>query len=366
MIKKIALSVFITCMIFQHMHAQSVAAFTDYANKFRVFDAGTFMQMDYMPPSKYVVGGNYVAFISYGNMLKFYYQQKVYELNEGAFVSNMHASNCLFAYRMDKQLNAVYNGKPYTLTTWCDDFRMSDSIIVYRDGMQQLFYIFYKGEKIPMEDIFTIDRDLFKGMAIGKNMIIYVNSSKQLKIFYRGEFIDINIYSPEMTFASGLDIAAGTNSQNQRFLCIENGTIYDLEDFIPESYQVGDGLVAYVSNDNALKVFYDGKRKLLNNYAPLKYTVTDSIVAWVDDQNFFKVFYNGEIYTLENYDPGNYAISLGSVAYIDQQRRLKLFRSGETKIITIEPIKDFALTGNVLKYVIGLDESKFYYEGQTY
>lgn len=59
------------------------------------------MQMDYMPPKKYIVGGNYVAFISYGNMLKFYYQQKVYELNEGAFVGEMLASNCLFAYKMD-------------------------------------------------------------------------------------------------------------------------------------------------------------------------------------------------------------------------------------------------------------------------
>lgn len=73
---------------------------------------------------------------------------------------------------------------------------MSDSIIVYRDGMQQLFYIFYKGEKIPMEDIFTIDRDIFKAMAIGKNMIIYVNSSKQLKIFYRGGFSGILIFIP--------------------------------------------------------------------------------------------------------------------------------------------------------------------------
>ena len=144
MIKKITVSVFALFMFMQQSNAQSVAAFTDYASKFKVFDAGTFMQMDYMPPSKYVVGGNYVAFISYGNMLKFYYQQKVYELNEGAFVSGMLASNCLFAYKMDKQLNAVYNGKPYTLTTWCDDFRMSDSIIVYRDGMQQLFYIFYQ------------------------------------------------------------------------------------------------------------------------------------------------------------------------------------------------------------------------------
>ena len=115
---------------------QYLAAFNDYQNKFWIFEAGLFTQVEYLPIQEYQVGGILVAYIAGGSNLKIYRNGEVKTLMDGNPIK-FTATDYLLGYSLYEQLNVYDNGKIKVLSTECDGYVVKDSIIGWHNRIQQ-------------------------------------------------------------------------------------------------------------------------------------------------------------------------------------------------------------------------------------
>ena len=80
----------------------------------------------------------------------------------------------------------------------------------------------------------------------------------------------------------------------------------------------------------------------------------------------FNVFYKGQIYTLQNTAPSDFQLGNDGIAWIDDSGRLQLFEKGNTYTVSYEIINNYLLNWDVLKYEVGVNTTKVFYEGKNY
>ena len=129
--------------------------------------------------------------------------------------------------------------------------------------------------------------------------------------------------------------------------------------------QMGDNVFAYVSDEQAFKIFTGGKLLKIESYAPDFYFVKDNIVAFFTE-NKFQVLLNGIRYELETVKPRNYQASVNSLAYLDNAGRLKLFSEGKTFNVTTETVESYELNGSTLTYYLTANSPKVFWNGKNY
>ncbi|MEO8146321.1 MAG: hypothetical protein ABI723_01725 [Bacteroidia bacterium] len=350
------------------LNAQNLSAYIAYNDNLNVFDEGTFSKPELTKVTKLFVGYNYIAYVSFDNKLKFYWRKNLNDINEAAFLDKAMPSKYLFAYLMGKQLKVIDKGKDRTLSNWCEKVVTTDSLVGYYDDNKSQHFIYYNGDTYALDDVLNRTSDLLNNdnAAIGNNTFLYVNSFQKLKVMYRGEFYELIDYTPEVKFKAGTDICVYNNFDLTAFKAYCNGLEYTIETTIPQSYKLGNGMVAYVDGVNQFKVFYNNKKINLLSTVPANYEVVDSIIQYNDNVNNWYVFYAGKSYQLLNYVPRLMKISQGTVAYIDNLGRLMVFQNGASKIISQEIVTSFEVNGNVVTYTLGEHDVKVYWNGTTY
>lgn len=348
--------------------AQNLSAYVGYNDNLNIFDAGSFSKPELSKVSKLIVGYCYVAYISNNGMLKLYWRNNINIINEAAFLDKVYESKYLFVYKMGKQLKVIDKGKDRTLSNWSENAIVTDSLVGYYDGNKNQHFIYYNGDIYTIDDVLNYKADILNAdnASIGNNMFLYVNSFKKLKVMYRGEFYELSDYSPEVKFQAGNDICVYNNYDLTAFKAYCNGLEYTLETTIPQSYQLGNGMCAYVDGVNEFKVFYNNKIISLLSAVPSNYQVIDSIIQYNDNVNNWYIFYAGKSYKLHNYVPKIIKISQGTVAYIDNLGRLMVFQNGATQLISQEIVTSFDVNGTVVNYTLGQHDEKIYWNGTTY
>ena len=367
-IKKFILINLILVGCLHNVYSQNLFAYTAYNNNLNIFDEGTYIKAEMNRVNQLYVGYNYIAYVSFDNKLKFYWNKKVHDINESAFLSKAFKSKYLFAYLMGKQLKVIDKGKDQTLSMWCERAVCTDSILGYYDGNKYQHFLYYNGNTYVLDDVLNYNDDLLnrQNASIGKNMFLYVNSYKKIKCLYRGQFFELCDYSPDIKFEAGSDICVYNNSDLTEWRAFCNGLDYKLESTMPQSYQLGNGMVAYVNTLNEFKVFYDSKNISLLSFEPAKYEVIDSIISYSDNVNNWYLFYGGKSQKMLNYIPKKIKISDGTVAYIDVLNRLNVFQNGVSKIISYEIVTAFDVNGSVVSYTLGENNEKVYWNGTSY
>lgn len=365
--KKI-IAIFFLCSFLKVVDAQNISAYIAYNDNLNIFDNGVFNKAELNKVKNVYVGYNYVAYKGFDGNFKMYWRNNVSIINEAAFIDKVMATNGLFAYQMGKQLKVIDNGKDKTLSNWCERSIATDSLVGYYDGNQNMYYVYYNGTTYALDDVLKYKSDVLNkdNAAIGKNMLLYVNSFQKLKVMYLGEFYELTDYTNNIKFDAGLNICVYSNANLTKWEAYCNGLVYDLEDIMPLSYKLGDGMVAYIDNVNNFKVFYHDKVIQLLTYAPANYEVTDSIIQFNDNVNNWYVFAGGEKTKLENYVPQSIKMSCSTLAYIDQLGALKVFQNGKVKTLTVERPTEYSVYGNVVQYTLGESDYKIYWKGTTY
>jgi len=346
--------------------SQNLAAYVDYRNYFYSFDAGSFTQLDHQRPRSFKVGGNAIAFISNADNFKVFYKGFTFDVTEGAFVRNYAVNDILVAYMQSNQLSVFEKGNIKTLCMWALTYDVGDSILIYLDDISRTFKAYYQGDNYQLDDLLA-GGSTIKSYRIGGNLVAFINRNYVMRVFYQGAVFDLqNTDNEEIQYEAGMDLVGYVDQLNNTFNVFYRGHIYELEKSPPQSFQVGNGMLAYVDIEGNFKRFADGKTKTITSFAPQAYNVTDSMITWNDNNGNFSIFYNGKSYTLENYVPKEIKADNNMVAYIDQLNRLKLFKWGETKIVTYDEVNSFELNKNVLRYSIYNNDVKFYFNGKTY
>jgi hypothetical protein len=342
---------------------QYLAAFNDYVKHFWVFEAGMFTQVEYLPIQEYQVGGILVAYIDSGSKLKVYRNGEVKTLMDGNPIK-FTATDYLLGYSLYEQLNVYDNGKTKVLSTECDGYIVKDSIIAWHNRVQKTLQVYYNGSvRTIIDGLLYFPVESFR---MGDNTIAFVHSSTQeFYIYYLGKLQVLDPFVEDMVYEAGRDIIAYMDVPDQSFNVFFRGEVTQLETFRPKSFQVGDEILAYVDNLGRLKYFENGEVKTISNYEPKFYTIEDKVLVF-EEQGFFKTICNGQVYIVEQYIPQVYRIDWNTIAYLDQSSFVKTFQNCESATISYEKVKEISMIRDLVIYVLGINKTKIYFNGQVY
>lgn len=341
--------------------AQKIAAYIDYNRKFYVFDDGALLKAEYLPVKSFKEGGNAVAYVDNTNQFKIFYNKEAIDLKLFADYFEYNVSRSLVGYKFQNVVWIFDRGRVEKLTNYCSQFFLGDSLAVYYDDSQSTLGVYYNNK------VYEAASSLLqapRSIKCGGNLAAFVDQSGYFRIFYHGTTFETDNVAPD-NYIAGTDICAYTDGYNHNFNIFYLGQKAVAETFPPKSYQCGNGIVAYVDDNNEFKIFYNNATRKLSSFAPEFYEVNGNTIIYFL-QNRFYAWYNGTVTELENYKPRDYQLDFDGLAYIDQRNWLTFFDRGTKKVVSYEPAADYNLNGQVLKFTLGTNDTKFYLNGTTY
>jgi hypothetical protein len=354
------LSLFACC---SHLTAQQLASFSDNQGRFYVFDNGRIMEAEYLPVKSFSIGGKCLLYTDSRNHLKMYYNGAFSTLEVNA-PGRFEALDYLSVYSIGGIVRIIENGKVSTISTNSISYQAEDSLVTFYDVSRSLLAVFYKGRIHMLED--GLAGKPYNNFKSGDNLVAYVSSrTKDLKVFYNGQTSVIESFLSGGSFKTGRDIVAYVNQADMKFRVFYRGEIFQVEDFPPESWQMGDGLVAYVDNTGSFRLFIDGETVSIASYAPDFYQVRNRMVIY-GEQGYFKVWYNNRSYTLETYIPDDWKANWNTIVYRDLNRNVKIFSKGDSKVLTYDLAEDIELYRDVVVVNKGMNNHNVYYRGKKY
>jgi hypothetical protein len=343
--------------------AQNLGAYNNYLDHFFIFDHGKSHKVEDLRVQSFAIGGECVLYINSQGDLCLYKDSIVTKL-EGGGVTKYFATDHLAAYSIFQKLKVIENGTPVTLSTNCPVYSVQDSLIAFYDDDKKSLRIYYKGNVTDIESG-LLGIPVGK-ISVGENTIAYISSlTNDFKIWYNGSVTSLINNIGNLQFKAGRDIVAYINKLDNTFHAYYKGNDFLLENFMPKSFQIGDGFVAYVSYNGDFKVFYNGQTTTLMSYAPDKYAISDNMLLY-DDGNYLKIFWKDQTIELETFIPNVYSLDWNSVVYLDNTNRVWLFSGGEKKyllndlITYIKNYRDLIIMGAKINRTI------IYYKGKIY
>lgn len=343
--------------------AQDVIAFLDYMGRLHVFDRGVFRQIDHRRPLWIKVGGNKVVYADAQSNLVVYDQGRTQRVDDQAS-SDVVVTDQLIGFSVAGMFK-VYDDAPRTLAGVVGPHVTEDSLAAYKDNIQQTISVYYQGSTYPLEDQLAGNAVLQWGS--GDNLLAWVSAyDRRFKVFYHGNIIELSDLVTEMEFKCGLDLVAYRDPSDMSFKVFHKGEVYDLEPQMPRRYEVGKGVMAWMDQTGALKVFDGRLVHTAMGFEPAKWSVVDSLVV-IEDRQFFNVFTNGRMHTVERVVPQQWQASWGSLAYVDVDRTLKIWRNGRSEVVVRgQPVQEFVLERGLLLARLNQTTAKVWWRGRLY
>jgi len=360
--KKLVISL-VFCFFFKLGYSQQLGAYTDYRDRFYIFNDGESTKVEDLKVQSFDIGGECVMYINSQGHLKIYEDGETIKLESGG-VSKYYATDHIAAYSIFEKLKVVEDGKVITLSMRCPVYRVEDSLVVFYDKNLESLRVYYDGEIQDIESgMIGMPVDNFSS---GDNLVAYISSrTKDFKIYYKGKNHTILQYVEGLSFKAGKDIVAYKNSISNTFHVYYRGETYQLEDFPPKSFKVGDEFVAYVDNMGVFKVFYKGEVKEVSSFTPEAYIAEDKLLVFTE-HDYFKVFTNGEVYEVEAYLPKLFKLDWNTVAYLDNSNRIWLFTNGEKRYLINDLINSFDIYRDLIVLNLRINRNIIYYKGEYY
>jgi hypothetical protein len=355
----LTLMLFLTC----DMQAQHLAAYLDYMDRFFVFDHGETRQLESYKLTSFQVGGNCVGYVNYSGDLMVYYNGSA-RLLERTPPTEYHVTDYLMGYSINSVLKVFDGGELRMLCSNTNGYIVEDSLIVFYDEVQQQLKVYHEGKTRVIED--GLLEWPIRSYQSGDNILAYITTfDNKFKIYYRGEVIIVDQNVQETIYKAGRDIVGFMNMATNAFMVFYKGEFYELEAFKPESFQVGDEMMAYVTQEDDFKVFESGELVTIHSFPPEKYIMKDSSLVF-EDQHFLKAWCDGRVIEVERYIPKLYKISERSVAYIDNNNRIRANIRCQPVLISYEMVNDLDMVRNIIIYNVGVNTVRIWYRGKVY
>ena len=241
----------------------------------------------------------------------------------------------------------------------------SQHLAAFNDNLNK-FWAFEAGIFTQLEYIEV------QNYQIGGNLIAYIDSGDNLKVYSLGEtttlltgnpieytatdyllgyslYEQLNVYDKGesrvlSTQCDGFifqdSLIAWHNRIKKTIQVYHDGNIYTIEDGLiydpVDNFKTGDNTIAYVqSSTEEFKVFYLGEIHIIEQFTEeMIYEAGRDIVAYVNviDQTF-KAFYRGEVFEIESFAPKSFKVGDEIMAYVDNLGKLKYFANSE--VITL-------------------------------
>ena len=337
-----------------------IQGFTDIRRFLFQFRDGITRQLEQQPVRNYKAAGSIIAYANNANDLIVVEDGVKSKL--GDMTGTTYELNQAFLYyRRDQVLGVFQRGENKQLTYFIRDYKVSDSLLAFRDQVADILRV-YKDGTIRELEITLAGR--LNEYRTGENTVAYVNNTGFFKAYYQDQVWDIDNVAPE-SFEPGGNLVAYVDGFYQYLKVFYYGRLLVLEKLKPQSYQAGFETVAYVADDNSFKVFNRGKLLKIESFIPDFYLVRDRSVLFFLN-NRLELISDGKRFELDEFMPTRYAMSDDYVAWLDANGRLMFFGEGKIQLVSQEAITAFSLNGAVLKYDLTDGTSRIWYRGKVY
>ena len=337
-----------------------VHGFSDFRNFLFVFENGVPRQLEQQPIRSFKANGPTIVYVNNANDLIAYYNGEKFKLGDMT-ATTYEVGQSFMYFQRDLMFSVFERGNVTLLTYFLRDFKVSDSLIAFRDRNVDILRIYKNGKVSDLET--TLVGEL-KEYKVGENTIAYVNNTGFFRTYFNGQVYDLDNVVPE-AFEPGGNLVAYVDGLYRYLKVFYNGKILVLERLIPQSFKAGVDVVAYVADDNSFKVFTKGKLLKVESYLPDFYAVRDRTVLFFFN-NSLQLILDGERFILDEFMPINYQLSENNVAWMDVSNRLHIFTQGKSYEVSMEVITGYQLNGNTLKYDVQDGTSRIWYKGKIY
>ncbi|MBL7923831.1 MAG: hypothetical protein JNL88_06505 [Bacteroidia bacterium] len=334
--------------------------YTDFRNFLFIFENGAPRQLEQQAVRSFKARGPMIAYANNANDLMVYYGGEKFKLGDMT-ATNYDVTQSFMYFQRDLLLSVFEQGKVTPLTYFLRDFKVSDSLLVFRDRNVDILRVYAGGALHEIEMTLTGSLQDYKA---GENTVAYVNNTGFFRVYMNGQVYDLDNVAPE-AYDPGGNLVAYVDGLYHYLKVFYGGKILVLEKLQPQSFKAGVEVVAYVADDQSFKVFSGGRLLKAEAYIPDFYQVRDRSVLFFFN-NQLQVLLDGQRYLLDEFMPANYQMSENNIAWTDVSGRLHLFSGGKTHEITLERITGYELNGNTLKYDLPDGTSRIWYKGKIF
>lgn len=304
-------------------YSEKIIAFIDNKNDLFVYD-GVKKELLSNMANSYQIGYNLCAWNS-GPILYAWENGKKHLLTQ--FGRNYIVTDSLVVFddHMENAICAYYNDSIYTLFKSVDRPRMpqyigSNSVAFVGNG--DIHYTFISGKILEIGVI--NDKVTY---APGANKIAFNDPFHQsFAVAHKYEIIDIESIMVN-DYKAGWDIIV-YRDQNDNLMCYTDGGLIELSNFNAYNYDVFRNMVVW--NEAGLFFVYDGKQKFeIANYIPEEYQIRDGIVVFRNLNGGVSIYENGEVKVLSNLPNAQFEVNGNTVRIHISRGNFIFYKDGE-------------------------------------
>jgi hypothetical protein len=341
-----------------------LAAYVDSRDQFVVFDNGQFETLEIQPPKDFKVSSRYVAYIDNQEDFKVYHHGKVRTL-ERHKVNNFYCTDDIVVYEITNQVYVYREGWKKLISIAARGYDVNDSVVSFYDGYQRKLVVYMGGHLRAVAD--GILDDPIRQFKTGSDLVAFIESAtSDFRVYWNGGHYTLTTYVESVDFQTGAGTVAYIDAVTGEFKVFFQGETQILEPFRPASYQTGNGIVAYVTQNGTFKVFENGNVEEVLSFAPEAYRVAEDLVTFSTLDQLFQVYWHGETHTLSGFVPEEYHISDGMVVFVNQQQQVEGFYHGKPVLFTSDPARKIAVQGQSIVVRLAADRVKIIVGEQVY
>lgn len=323
--------------------SQGIFPYMDFNNFFRVFDDGTFSQIEHQLTTSVFYGDEFVAYNNSQRDFKVYYD------GETKLLTNQNvsykASDHLLAWNIGPIINYFESGKSHVVTSFGGEYAVTDSLLVYQDTRYNTLNVVYKGKSIQL---LQLTGDLYMPEVIGDNIIAFRDNGNLYKVFWRGEIYELGVYSgvQKLEFFAGTDMLAFNDPATRTFAIFENGEFMDVEDLYVNKIKACRRFVIYEDVQGNLKYYGNGERKELASFFQF-WDAKDDVVIWGEANSTFSLV-KGERKMVCNYTVKDWSLKNDVIAFRSNLGGVSGYLNGILKDITNLTNTEFFINGHAV------------------
>lgn len=321
--------------------AQSLFAYMDFNNFFRVYKNGYAVQIDHQAINNLALGDNICLYKNFQNDLKMYDGKTSKVLT--AQNTNYTVSDNIGAWNIGSLLYYVENGISYSVTNFGGQYAVGDSIYVYQDLQQNTLNARYKGQNYQL--VQTIE-EVNMALKTGDNLVIFEDNGGVYKVFWRGEISEIGISNANnsFNFEVGCDVFAFNDPQTNSLVVFDKGEFIEVSDRPARKIKACRGFVVFEDNNGNLKKYQDGNVIEIASFFNF-WDAKDDVVIWGEANSTYTLKQDSP-QKVVNFSVTDYQIKNDVIAFRTIVGGVGAFINGQYKEITNLTNNEYLINGH--------------------
>lgn len=255
-----------------------------------VFDHGRVEKLSNWSENWDFIGEDIVAYYDeFQREFRLYYDGFIYSVFNDLGSLDMEPidlGGCLISFvDPDNYLSTVFEGELFQLRHQQDVLQTiaSRNVVGVSSQLSPAFSVFHNGNYFELESAFPPIS--FKP---GIDMCAYVDYMGEFKVYYNNDLQTVTSYEPD--FYEIVD-SVMVFSEQGFFKAWYNGEVTVLENFVPETYQMDNGSIAYLDQQNRLKLFQRGEVIEVTQEIVKGFRLNGNVITYNVGLNNVEIFY---------------------------------------------------------------------------